>query len=321
MRLLASSEAHAQRRLRELLKGGIHPILGVYNPYSALVAQQAGFPAAYLSGAAYSGSLAMPDLGLITMDELLFMVRAITRVTSIPLIVDADTGFGEALNVMRTARELESAGASAIQIEDQEMPKKCGHLEGKRVVEPITMVQKIKAVAQARRSEDFLIIARTDARATGGLDEAIRRAWIYLEAGADIIFPEALESVDEFRRFSREVKAPLLANMTEFGKSPLLTISELGGMGYRFVLYPVTLFRVANKAMVEAARTIISEGSQRSLLPRMQTREEFYESISYWEWERVDREIARLSAEHISKASAKGLREGMVGDRAREPVI
>jgi methylisocitrate lyase len=308
MNIITPPKANGRRTLRELLPGGIHPVLGVYNPYSALVAQQAGFPAAYLSGAALSGSLAMPDLGLITLDELLFMVRAITRVTSIPLIVDADTGFGEALNVMRTARELETAGASAIQIEDQEMPKKCGHLEGKRVVEPITMVQKIKAVAQARRSEDFLIIARTDARATGGLDEAIRRARIYQEAGADIIFPEALESRDEFRRFSREVKAPLLANMTEFGKSPLLTLSELERMGYRFVLYPVTLFRVASKAMVEAARTIISEGGQQSLLPRMQTREDFYESISYREYERIDREIARLSSEHISKTSGKNHR-------------
>nr|WP_256205017.1 methylisocitrate lyase [Aeropyrum camini] len=219
-------------RLRELIeKRDIIVAPGVYNPAVALLAERMGFEALYLSGAAITGSLAMPDLGLITLSELAKFTQYITRVVRVPVIVDADTGFGEAINVERTVRELERAGAAAIQIEDQVMPKKCGHLHGKALVSPEDMVKKIIAAVGAKR--DALIIARTDARGVEGFESAVERAQLYIEAGADIIFPEALTSLEEFREFARRVKAPLLANMTEYGKTPYITVDQFREAGYK----------------------------------------------------------------------------------------
>ncbi|QXJ34379.1 methylisocitrate lyase [Saccharolobus shibatae] len=265
---------------------------GVFNPFTAILAKKVGFKAVYLSGAALTSSYGLPDIGLITLDEVAEMIRRIKEVADIPIIVDSDTGFGEAINVYRTVRVLEKAGADAIQIEDQRMPKKCGHLEGKEVVEPLEMVQKIKAALKARR--DVLIIARVDSRGVIGLDDAIERAKIYLEAGADIIFPEALTSKEEFAKFAKEVKAPLLANMTEFGKTPYIKAQEFKEMGYKYVIFPVTIFRVAAKAMKDALEVLLKEGTQVNLLDKMITRQQQYEIIDYFFYERLDRELGSI---------------------------
>jgi len=265
---------------------------GVFNPFTAILAKKVGFKAVYLSGAALTSSYGLPDIGLITLDEVAEMIRRIKEVADIPIIVDSDTGFGEAINVYRTVRVLEKAGADAIQIEDQRMPKKCGHLEGKEVVEPLEMVQKIKAALKARR--DALIIARVDSRGVIGLDDAIERAKIYLEAGADIIFPEALTSKEEFAKFAKEVKAPLLANMTEFGKTPYIKAQEFREMGYKYVIFPVTIFRVAAKAMKDALEVLLKEGTQVNLLDKMITRQQQYEIIDYFFYERLDKELGSI---------------------------
>jgi len=264
---------------------------GVFNPAVALLVERMGFEAAYLSGAALTGSLAMPDLGIITLSELAAATSYITRVVRIPIIVDADTGFGEAINVMRTVRELEASGAAAIQIEDQVLPKKCGHLSGKMLVPAEEMVKKIIAAVEARRRET-LIIARTDARGVEGFDAAVERAQMYVEAGADVIFPEALTSLEEFREFARRVRAPLLANMTEFGKTPYLTVDQFRDAGYKIVIFPVTTFRVAMGAVREALDILRREGTQKPLLDRMMTRQEFYELIGYYEYEKRDSQVA-----------------------------
>jgi methylisocitrate lyase len=281
-------------RLRELLR--LRDVIvapGVYGPVFALLAERMGFEALYLSGAALTGFLAMPDIGLITLSELAIMTRYITRVVGVPLIVDADTGFGEAINVARTIRDLEDAGAAAIQIEDQVMPKKCGHLPGKSVIPAVDMMKKIRAAVDARR-RDTLIVARTDARDVEGLEGAIERAQLYVEAGADLIFPEALRSLEEFREFARRVKAPLLANMTEFGKTPYISVQEFREAGYKVVIFPATLFRISLGAAREALEVLKSQGTQKSLLDRMMSREDFYKLIGYRDYEERD---LRVSAE------------------------
>ena len=275
-----------------LSKPGIVVAPGVFMPITAILAQEMGFEAVYFSGAAFSNMLALPDLGVFTLSELAYYLKFFTQAIDIPLIVDVDTGFGEALNVVRTVRELEDVGVAAMHIEDQEMPKKCGHLSGKRVVPVDEMVKKIKAAVEARRDENFLIIARTDARDVEGLESAIERANIYVEAGADVIFPEALQSREEFVEFARRVKAPLLANMTEFGKTPYITAREFEEMGYKVVIFPVTTFRYAMGAVREALNVLKREGTQRSLLDKMMTREEVYRLIGYWGYEEWDRRIA-----------------------------
>ncbi|MEL9970090.1 MAG: methylisocitrate lyase [Metallosphaera sp.] len=265
-------------------------IPGVFNPFTALLAERVGFKAIYLSGGALTSSLGLPDIGIIDLMELVDMVRRIREVTSIPMIVDADTGFGEAINVYRTVSLLERAGADAIQIEDQRMPKKCGHLEGKEVISDKEMVSKIRAAVRARKKAK--IIARVDSRAILGLRDSIERAKAYLEAGADIIFPEALQSEEEFREFAKEVHAPLLANMTEFGKTPLITAEEFRNMGYTYVIFPVTIFRVAARAMEDALKVLMKEGTQKNLMDKMMTRKEQYEVINYDYYERLDKELA-----------------------------
>jgi methylisocitrate lyase len=277
------------RRLRQLWETQAIAVPGVFNALVARMAERLGYQAVYLSGAALSAAAAVPDVGLLTVTEFVAEARNIAAATALPLICDADTGFGEALNVERTVRLFESAGVAGIHLEDQQLPKRCGHLSGKQLVEPEIMAAKLRAAVAARFDPGFVLIARTDARGVTSFDDAVCRARLYLEAGADAIFPEALESADEFAAFAAAVKAPLLANMTEFGRSPNLDFSTLAAMGYRMVLYPVTAFRVALRAAQETLAEILRCGHQRDCIPRMLTRAELYDLLNYAGYEERDR--------------------------------
>ena len=277
------------RRLRDAFRAAPIMVPGVFNALIGRMAERLGFQAVYLSGAALSASMALPDVGLTTLTEFVEAARSIAVATRLPLLCDADTGFGEALNVERTVRLFESAGAAGIHLEDQQMPKRCGHLSGKQVVDAEVMAAKVRAAAAARRDADFVIIARTDARGVAGFDEAVRRARLYIAAGADVIFPEALESREEFAAFARALaQVPLLANMTEFGRSPLLDFSELAELGYRMVLYPVTALRMALRATQTILADLLAKGHQRDQLGQMQTRAELYELLDYAGYEERD---------------------------------
>ena len=278
--------------IRRQIKSGFVIAAGVFNGISAIQAERAGFRTLYLSGSGVAACMGLPDLSFTTMTEVVNEVGRITDVTKSPLIVDVDTGFGEPINVTRTIRQVEKAGGSAIHLEDQVLPKKCGHLSGKKIVPEEEMVHKIRAAVSARKNPDFLIIARTDARSVLGVEEAIRRSNIYLETGADMIFTEALESENEFRKFAREVRGDLLANMTEFGKSPLLSTQQLKDIGYRAVIFPLTAFRTSLKATQNAYEKLYSEGTQVEMLNSMMSRNEFYEVIGYHEYEKEDNELA-----------------------------
>jgi methylisocitrate lyase len=276
--------------LREAVSGATIQVPGAFNALVGRLIEQAGYDAAYLSGAALSaGMMALPDVGLFTLTELVAQTAFLTRSVTIPVIVDADTGFGDTMNVERTVGELEVAGAAAIQLEDQRLPKRCGHLSGKTLVETSEMCAKLRAATSARNDSSLVIIARTDARGVTSVDDAIDRAKAYLEAGADWIFPEALRGPEEFERFAREIEAPLIANMTEFGQSPLLTLDELADMGYAAVLYPVTMMRVAMRAVEAALAVLADEGTQQNLLDLMQTRQELYDLLGYAGYEERDR--------------------------------
>lgn len=267
---------------------------GAYDALTARLVERAGFDAVYMTGAGIANSLTgFPDNGLITLTEMVTNARYIAQVTSIPLICDADTGYGNAVNVMRTVWEFERAGASGIHIEDQVAPKRCGHLEGKDVITVDEMRGKIRAACRARTDPDFLVIARVDARSVLGFDEAVVRGRAYFEAGADVIFPEALETEEEFRRYAEEVEAPLLANMTEFGKSPYLSARELEDMGYKIVIFPVTSLRVAAKAAWDLLKVLKDEGTPKGVLDRMFTRKELYELINYEVFHGYEREFVR----------------------------
>lgn len=276
------------RELRNAWKNGCIPVPGVHHPLIARLAERAGFPAVYLSGAALSAGKGLPDVGLVSLTEFTDAAREIARATTLPLLCDADTGFGEALGVERCVQLYEQAGAAGIHLEDQVLPKRCGHLSGKQLVDAETMATKIRAAVAARKDKDFVLIARTDARGTDGFDAAVTRAKQYLEAGADGIFPEALETEAEFARFAKEVNAPLLANMTEFGKSPLIPRESLGQMGYRIVLYPVTLYRVALEATRKAMGVLLENPTQAKLLDSMLTRTELYDLLGYTDFEKRD---------------------------------
>src|SRR5436190_3082193 len=281
------------RLLRDTIAEGTIQVPGATSALVARLIEQTGYSAMYLSGASLSANvMALPDVGLFTLSELVQQATYLTRSSNLPLIADADTDFGEALNVERTVIELEAAGVAAIQLEDQQLPKRCGHLSGKSLVEPAAFCAKLRAAVTARINPDLVLIGRTDARGVTSLEDAIDRAKQYLDAGADWIFPEALASKDEFERFAREVKAPLVANMTEFGKSPLLTLDELTELGYAVVLYPVTLQRVAMKAVEASLAVIAAEGTQESVLDLIQTREELYDLLDYAVYEERDKEIA-----------------------------
>jgi methylisocitrate lyase len=271
------------------MAAGAQMVPGAFNTLVARMIERAGYQALYVSGAAVSAGMGMPDIGLLTLSEVAEESRRIATTVSIPAIVDVDTGFGEAVNVERTARTIEAAGAAAIQIEDQRLPKRCGHLSGKELVSCNEMAAKVRAAVAARRDPDFMIIARTDARGVNGLEDAVTRAKAYRAAGADAIFPEAMESADEFRRFREAVDGPLVANMTEFGKSPLVPFDELAAIGYSLVLFPVTLLRLAMKAVGEGLAEIKATGSQRNLLGRMQTRQELYDILGYADYEQRDK--------------------------------
>jgi methylisocitrate lyase len=275
--------------LRKLISGDrIVVAPGVFSPSVAKLAEKAGFKALYFSGAGFSNLLALPDLGITTLSEVATAVRQVSAQVSVPLIVDADTGFGEALNVARTVREMKAAGAAALHIEDQVLPKRCGHLEGKELVEVEEMVKKVMS-AKDSAGKEILVIARTDARAVEGIDSAIERAREYSKAGADMVFPEALESREEFEEFRKKVSLPLMANMTEFGKTPYMTANDFEEMGYDVVIFPVTAFRAMMKAVRDALATLKAEGTQRRMLKSLMTRDEFYDLIEYYRYEEADR--------------------------------
>jgi len=284
------------RRLRELVSQRPVIMPGAFNALTAMQIEQAGFEAAYISGAAVSAARGLPDIGLLSMTEIQGEAEIIAKAVAIPVLADADTGYGPPLSVMRTVRAFEEAGVAGLQLEDQENPKKCGHLPGKKLVTIAEMSQKIGAAVEARRDPDLLIVARTDARSVEGLKAATRRARAYVEAGADAVFPEALESAEEFRTFARTlldegIKVPLVANMTEFGKTPYLTTREFEELGYQIILFPVTLLRVATAAVERMLIELKALGTQRESLDKMQTRQQLYELLRYDLYEQKDAEL------------------------------
>src|SRR5215472_13435215 len=291
--LVASELPHqsAGRRFRALLeRPDILPIPGAHNGMAALQAKAAGFEALYLSGAAMTASMGIPDLGIITVEEVTFFLRQIVRAAGLPVLVDGDTGYGEALNVMHMVRTFEDAGAGAVHIEDQLLPKKCGHLNDKKLADAHDMAAKVASAAKARRH--LYLIARTDAAASEGIDGAVARAKLYLKAGADAIFPEALVNAEMFRAFAKAMPGvKLLANMTEFGRTPFFTASEFEAMGYRMVIWPVSAFRVANKAQARLYAALKRDGGTQNMIGEMQTRAELYDLIGYHEYEALDASI------------------------------
>lgn len=263
---------------------------GAHDALTACIARQVGFDALYLSGAAYTASRALPDLGIINSAEIAAHARDLIRTVNLPLLVDIDTGFGGVLNAARTAREMVEAGVAAVQLEDQELPKKCGHLNGKRLITATEMAQKIRAIIQA--APTLLVVARTDAKSVEGIDAAIERAQFYMQAGADAIFPEALESEADFHQFRKSIDAPLLANMTEFGRTPYFTAEQFENWGYQMMIFPVTTLRVAAKASRDVLEQIFQNGTQVNALEQMMTRQELYQTIGYYEYEKMDETIA-----------------------------
>jgi methylisocitrate lyase len=294
MPYLLASDAPSEpagKRFRELVnRGGILQIPGTHNGMAALQAKAAGFEALYLSGAAMTASMGLPDLGIITVDEVIFFIRQVARASALPVLVDGDTGYGEALNVMHMVRCFEDAGAGAVHIEDQLLPKKCGHLNNKKLADARDMAAKIAAAAKARRH--LYLVARTDAAESEGLDGAVARAKLYVEAGADAIFPEALTNAEMFREFARRMPdVPLLANMTEFGRTPFFSASEFENMGYRLVIWPVSSLRVANKAQQALFAVIKRDGGTHNLIDGMQSRAELYDLIGLRNYEALDASI------------------------------
>ncbi|WP_321364850.1 methylisocitrate lyase [uncultured Celeribacter sp.] len=285
-------EESAGRRFRKALnEPGILRLPGAHNGQSALQAKAAGFGSLYLSGAAMTASMGLPDLGIITVDEVCFFIRQIARASGLPLLVDGDTGYGEALNVMHMVRAFEEAGAGAVHLEDQLLPKKCGHLNDKKLASAADMAAKVAAAAKASR--DLVIIARTDAAASEGIEGAVARAKLYVEAGADAIFPEALTSVEMFKEMRAALPGvKLLANMTEFGRTPALTAQEFEDLGYDMVIWPVSSLRVANKAQEKLYAALARDGATTAMIPEMQTRKELYETIGLNTFEALDSSIA-----------------------------
>jgi methylisocitrate lyase len=285
-----TTEPTGQRFRRLLDRQSILQIPGAHNGMAALQAKAAGFETLYLSGAAMTASMGLPDLGIITADEVCFFIRQTVQAAGLPVLVDGDTGYGEALNVMHMVRSFEEAGAAAVHIEDQLLPKKCGHLNDKKLADPHDMAAKVAAAVKARRH--LFVIARTDAAASEGIDGAVARAKLYLDAGADAIFPEALTSAEMFRAVAAALPGKLLlANMTEFGRTPFFTADEFAAMGYRMVIWPVSSLRVANKAQEKLYAAIRRDGSTEAMLSEMQTRAELYELIGLHAYEALDASI------------------------------
>lgn len=284
--------ATRRANLREALAGEeLLQFPGAFNPLAAKMIEDFGFDGVYISGAVMSAELGLPDIGLTTLTEVAGRSGQISQVTNLPTIVDADTGFGEPMNVARTIQALEDAGVAGAHIEDQVNPKRCGHLDGKEVVDVTTATKRIRAAVQGRRDDNFLVIARTDIRAEADVAATIDRAQALAEAGAEVIFPEALTTLDEFEQVASAVQVPILANMTEFGKSELFTAEQLAGVGARIVIYPVTLLRLAMGAAHAGLSAIKNEGTQESVVPQMQTRADLYELLRYAEYNVFDEEI------------------------------
>ncbi len=286
-------DATPGERFRELLaRPGILRLPGAHNGMAALQAKRAGFAGLYLSGAAMSASMGLPDLGIITVEDVSFFIRQVARASGLPVLVDGDTGYGEALNVMSMVRAFEAAGAAAVHLEDQLLPKKCGHLNDKRLATPGDMALKVAAAVKARR--DLFVIARTDAAASEGIEGAVARAKLYVDAGADAIFPEALTSVELLREFAQALPGvPLLANMTEFGRTPQLSAAEFEALGYKMIIWPVSSLRVANRAQAELYAALARDGSAAAVLDRMQTRAELYDLIDLAAYEELDAAIVK----------------------------
>jgi methylisocitrate lyase len=274
-----------------LASGQLQQFPGAFNPLSARLIEDKGFDGVYISGAVLANDLGLPDIGLTTLSEVATRAGQIARMTELPAIVDADTGFGEPMNVARTVQELENAGLAGCHIEDQFNPKRCGHLDGKNVVDQDTAVKRIRAAADARRDPNFLIMARTDIRGTDGLRAAQERARALVEAGADAVFPEAMKDLDEFRAIRKAVDVPILANMTEFGKSELFTTDQLSAAGVNMVIYPVTPFRSAMGAAERTLETIKADRTQAAAVPSMQTRARLYELVDYEAYNRFDTSV------------------------------
>lgn len=292
--MLFPSKSAAEKRasLRAALRSGkLLRFPGAFSPLVSMAIERQGFEGVYISGAVLSADLGLPDVGLTTLTEVAQRGRAIARATALPSLIDADTGFGEPMSAARTVQEFEELGLCGCHLEDQLNPKRCGHLDHKALVPAADMVKKIRAAVSGRRDANFLIVARTDARASEGLEGAINRAKAYVDAGADMIFPEALADEGEFGRFRKAIGAPLLANMTEFGKSQLLTAQQLAGLGFNLVIYPVTLLRLAMKTVEHGLEVINTAGGQAGLLDEMQTRSELYSLLRYQEYAQFDQEV------------------------------
>ena len=283
-----------------LKKPGIIAMPGCYAPFVAMIAQKVGFKAAYISGGAITTCQGMPDIELLSGTEMVRLAGDIAASVTIPCICDADTGYGGPLSIRKTVQEFERAGIAGIHLEDQQSPKRCGHLQGKTLVSTKEMVQRILAAVDGRKDRDFLIIARTDAAASEGMEGAVRRAEAYVEAGADAIFPEALGTKEDFARFARSVDVPLLANMTEFGKTPYLTAAEFGELGYKMVIFPLTAMSATLKAVEDTLIELRDKGTQKHILDRFTTRDERYELIRYAEYQRLDTALAERT-ESIGK--------------------
>jgi len=292
--MLRSTKSPPEKRValrKSLASGHLLRFPGAFAPLVAMQIETVGFEGVYVSGAALSAELGLPDIGLTTLSEVSGRAEAIARVTSLPTIVDLDTGFGEVANVVRAVQTVEATGLCGCHLEDQQFPKRCGHLDNKQLVAAEEMVRKIKAAVRAKTDANFLIIARTDARGVEGLDAAIERAKRYVDAGAEMIFPEALADESEFEAFRKAIDVPLLANMTEFGKSPLLSTDQLANLGYNLVIYPVTTLRLAMKAVEDGLRSLAELGTQQSVVEQMQTRQQLYELLRYEEYAELDQNL------------------------------
>ena len=296
MHFVEKSPAEKKSEFAKKLKSGkLLRFPGAYNPLVAKLIEQIGYDGIYVSGGVMANDLGFPDIGLTTLNDVANRSHQIARVTNLPTIIDIDTGFGEAMNVSRTIQTIETLGISGCHIEDQTNPKRCGHLDNKELVSTQDMVKKIKAATDARVDKNFLIIARTDANAVEGLDKTIDRCKAYVDAGADMIFPEAMNDESEFERMRKELSCYLLANMTEFGKSKLLTKKELENLGYNLVIYPVTTQRLAMKNVEDGLRQIFEEGHQNNVIDKMQTRKRLYEIVDYEKYGEFDQSIFNFS--------------------------
>lgn len=297
--LYSTVPAHEKRRLfrQRLASGEMLRFPGAFNPLSARMIERKGFEGVYISGAVLSADLGLPDIGLTTLTEVAARAQQIARMTDLPAIVDADTGFGEPMNVARTIQTLEDAGLAGTHIEDQINPKRCGHLDGKSVVDTDTAVKRIRAAADARRDPNFLIIARTDIRAVEGMDAAIERAKALVDAGADAIFPEAMRDLSEFEAMAQALDVPILANMTEFGKSDLFSVDALRDAGVNMVIWPVSLLRMAMGAAERALDTLLDEGHLTGRLGEMQHRADLYDLVDYEQYNHFDQNVFTFTVE------------------------